>query len=77
MSGTRFDRQNHAQAQVAWHLGSPAIASLAAQLRAQYKLRLPNALQLATALEVGADALVTHDRDFSKVTGLRVLTGAD
>jgi predicted nucleic acid-binding protein len=71
MSGTRFERQNHAQAQVAWHLGSAAIASLAAQLRAQYKLRLPD------ALEVGADALVTHDRDFSKVTGLRVLMGAD
>ena len=54
---------------------SPAIASLAAQMRAQYKLRLPDALQLATALDVGADALVTHDRDFSKVTGLRVLMG--
>ena len=54
---------------------SPAIASLAAQLRAQYKLRLPDALQLATALDVGADALVTHDRDFSKVAGLRVLLG--
>lgn len=54
---------------------SPAIASLAAQLRAQYKLRLPDALQLATALDVGADALVTHDRDFSRVTGLRVLMG--
>lgn len=54
---------------------SPAIAALAAQLRAQYKLRLPDALQLATALDVGADALVTHDRDFSKVTGLKVLMG--
>ena len=53
----------------------PAIAALAAQLRAQYKLRLPDALQLATALDVGADALVTHDRDFSKVTGMRVLMG--
>ena len=51
---------------------SPAIASLAAQLRAQYKLRLPDALQLATALDVGADAMVTHDRDFSKMMGLRV-----
>ena len=52
---------------------SPAIASLAAQLRAKYKLCLPDALQLATVLDVGADALVTHDRDFSKVMGLRVL----
>lgn len=51
------------------------IASLAAQLRAQYRLKLPDALQLATALEIGADALVTHDRDFSAVQGLQVLTG--
>lgn len=51
------------------------IASLAAQLRAQYRLKLPNALQLATALEIGATALVTHDRDFSAVQGLQVLTG--
>ena len=54
---------------------SPAIAALAAQLRAQYKLRLPDALQLATALDAGVDAFVTHDRDFSKVTGLRELMG--
>lgn len=51
------------------------IASLAAQLRVQYRLKLPDALQLATALEIGAAALVTHDRDFSAVQGLLVLTG--
>lgn len=51
------------------------IASLAAQLRAQYRLKLPDALQLATALEIGAAALATHDRDFSAVQGLQVLTG--
>ena len=51
------------------------IASLAAQLRAQYRLKLPDALQLATALAIGAAALVTHDRDFSAVQGLQVLTG--
>ena len=56
---------------------SPAVASLAAQLRAQYKLRLPDALQLTTALDVGLDALVTHDRDFSKVAELRVLMGKE
>ena len=51
------------------------IASLAAQLRAQYRLKLPDALQLATALEIGATALVTHGRDFSAVRGFQVLTG--
>jgi predicted nucleic acid-binding protein len=54
---------------------SPAIATLAAQLRAQYRLRLPDAIQLATAVDVGAAAFVTHDRDFSQVIGLSVLTG--
>jgi predicted nucleic acid-binding protein len=45
-------------------------------MRATYGLELPDAIQLATALEIGANALVTHDRDFSKVRGLQVLTGA-
>ena len=54
---------------------SAPIAALAAQLRAQYRLKLPDALQLATALDLGAAALVTHDRDFSQVSGLDILTG--
>ena len=55
---------------------SAAVASLAAQLRAKYRLKLPDAIQLATALDMGAAALVTHDRDFSAVQGLPVLYGA-
>lgn len=51
------------------------VASLAAQLRAQYKLKLPDAVQLATAIDLGAAALVTHDRDFAAVRGLPVLYG--
>lgn len=54
---------------------STPIAVLAAQFRAQYRLRLPDAIQLATALDVGAAAFVTHDRDFSRVTGVEILTG--
>ena len=54
---------------------TPPVAVLAAQLRAQYGLRLPDAIQLATALDSGAAALVTHDRDFSQVTGMDILTG--
>ena len=53
------------------------IASLAAQLRIQYGLKLPDAVQLASALDMGAAALVTHDRDFSKVKGLPVLQGGE
>lgn len=49
------------------------IAESAARLRGQYGLKLPDAIQLASALAIDADALVTHDRDFAKVRGLRVL----
>lgn len=56
---------------------STPIAALAAQLRAQYRLKLPDAIQLATALDIGAAAFVTHDRDFSHVTGVNILTGDD
>ena len=55
---------------------SLAVASLAAQLRVHYGWKLPDALQLAAALDMGAAALVTHDRDFSRVQGVPVLTGA-
>jgi len=54
---------------------STPIAVLAAQLRVQYRLKLPDAIQLATGLEIGAAAFVTHDRDFSQVNGVEILTG--
>jgi predicted nucleic acid-binding protein len=54
---------------------SAQVAALAAQLRVQYRLKLPDAVQLASALDLGAAALVTHDRDFSRVQGLPILTG--
>jgi len=49
------------------------IAAGAARLRGKYGLKLPDAIQAASALSINADALVTHDRDFAKVRGLRVL----
>lgn len=49
------------------------IAECAARLRGQYGLKLPDAIQLASALAINADALVTHERDFARVRGLRVL----
>lgn len=54
---------------------SQEIAVTAARIRAGTGLRLPDAIQAATALEVGAVALVTHDRDFSRLAGLRVILG--
>jgi predicted nucleic acid-binding protein len=49
------------------------IAVLAARFRLRYKLKLPDALQLAVAVSEGCHALVTHDRDFSSVTELPIL----
>ena len=50
------------------------IAESAARLRGNYGLKLPDAIQVASALAINAYALVTHARDFSKLRGLRVLT---
>jgi predicted nucleic acid-binding protein len=50
-----------------------AIAVQAARLRARYRLKLPDAIQLATALSEGCYALVTHDRDFTAVTELPII----
>lgn len=52
-----------------------AIAESAARLRAAHRLKLPDAVQAASALAIGADALVTHDRDFSRLKGLNVVRG--
>lgn len=49
------------------------IAESAARLRAACKLKLADAVQAASALAIGADALVTHDRDFSALRDVRVL----
>jgi predicted nucleic acid-binding protein len=50
------------------------IAESAARLRASLKLKLADSVQAASALAIGADALVTHDRDFSPLRNLRILT---
>ncbi len=50
------------------------IAEGAARLRASLRLKLPDAIQVASALAVNADAIATHDRDFSRVRSLRVLS---
>src|SRR5208282_6222064 len=50
------------------------IAESAARLRSSLRLRLADAVQAASALAVNAAALVTHDRDFSRVHSLRVIS---
>ena len=50
-----------------------AIADRAADLRARYNLRTPDAIQLATAIHAGCQAFLTNDLALRRVTDLRVL----
>ena len=58
-----------------WHVVAldAGIAESAARLRASLRLKLADAVQVASALAINAAAFVTHDRDFARVRGLRVL----
>jgi predicted nucleic acid-binding protein len=52
---------------------TPDIAESAARLRVSFRLKLADAIQAASALAINAAALVTYDRDFSRVHSLRVI----
>lgn len=52
---------------------SPDIAESAVRLRALHRLKLPDAFQAASALAINA-TLVTADRDFSRISSLRVIS---
>lgn len=52
---------------------SPKIAEVAAQIRAAQNLRTPDAIQIATAIEVGATFFLTNDIRLSNVSNLKVL----
>jgi len=49
------------------------VAGRAADLRARYALRTPDALHVATALVSGSDAFLTNDLDLKRVREIRVL----
>ena len=49
------------------------VSRRAAELRARLSLPLADSLQAGAALHAGCDALVTNDRDFLRVTELRIL----
>ena len=44
-----------------------AVAVLAAELRAKYAIRTPDALQIATAVHAGASGLITNDEQLKQV----------
>ncbi len=50
------------------------IAENAARLRASLRLKLADSVQAASALAINAAALVTHDRDFSRIHSLRIIS---
>jgi predicted nucleic acid-binding protein len=49
------------------------IALRAAELRASYSLRTPDALQIATAMYAGCDAFFTRDKGFRRVTEMKII----
>ena len=54
-----------------------ALARRAIDLRSEHNLRVPDALQIAAALEAGATAFVTNDRRLQGVQDLKVLVLED
>ena len=52
---------------------SADIAETAARLRASLGLKLADAVQAASALSLNVAALVTHDRDFDRLSSMRVI----
>lgn len=51
-----------------------AIAETAADSRARYNLRIPDALQMAAAIKAGCQAFLTNDSGLKRVTELTVPT---
>ncbi len=49
------------------------IADEVVRLRAKYQLKTPDAVQLGTAVASGADYVITDDREWRRVTEVKVL----
>ena len=54
-----------------------SVADEAVRLRAQHKLRTPDAIQVATAIVCGIDYFLTNDRDLARVRDVEVVVIAD
>jgi predicted nucleic acid-binding protein len=50
-----------------------AIAEQAAQLRARYNIKTPDAIQIATSIEIGADYFLTNDNRLKAVSEITVV----
>jgi predicted nucleic acid-binding protein len=49
------------------------IADIASSLRANYNINTPDAIQIATSLEVKADIFITNDAILKKISEIKVL----
>ena len=56
-----------------WIAPSLEVADLAARIRAAHRLRTPDALQAATAIQAQATGLVTNDPVFARVEAFETL----
>jgi predicted nucleic acid-binding protein len=50
-----------------------AISRTAADLRAHYNLRTPDAIHIATAIDAGCEAFLTNDLGLKRVANLKIL----
>jgi predicted nucleic acid-binding protein len=58
---------------ISWIAVDLAVADRAASFRARYRLRTPDAIHLATAVQAGADVFLTNDRELVRVTDVPIL----
>ncbi len=56
-----------------WIAPDLQIAVLAARLRAAHRLKTPDAVQAATAVQAGASGLIANDPVFERIEGLETL----
>jgi len=52
---------------------SIGVAERAAEVRAEYGFRTPDAIQIATAVHAGCDCFLTNDQRLSEYTGIAVV----
>ncbi|CAN5153644.1 PIN domain-containing protein [soil metagenome] len=53
---------------------TPSIAEAAANLRAEYNLRTPDAIQVAAAVEAEANYFLTNDLQLKTLNSIRIIT---
>jgi predicted nucleic acid-binding protein len=56
---------------------NPIIAKQAADIRAHYGLKLPDSIQIATAIFMKCDLLITNDVDFKRVKEITIVVVED